>query len=166
MNWDAIGAIADAVGAIAVVVTLIYLALQIRHNTRASKASAVSASNVSLRENRRAVLASAELTKLFVSGNTDPPSLSEIERHRYALMMLNVADAMLDNYTQTLETDFSPETWRTQGVSAVFRTLGTKGGRWFWENYSGSYPAAFRYEIDRVLSAGQAKEDQADGRAA
>ena len=35
MNWDAVGAMSELVGAIAVVVTLIYLAVQIRLNTRA-----------------------------------------------------------------------------------------------------------------------------------
>ena len=32
MNWEAIGAIGEAIGAIAVVASLIYLAMQVRHN--------------------------------------------------------------------------------------------------------------------------------------
>ncbi|HUE77864.1 MAG TPA: hypothetical protein VMM83_07985 [Longimicrobiales bacterium] len=38
MNWDAIGAIGEIVGAAAVVVTLFYLARQIRQNTRMARA--------------------------------------------------------------------------------------------------------------------------------
>jgi hypothetical protein len=38
VNWDAIGAIGEVVGGIAVVATLFYLALQIRQNTRMSRA--------------------------------------------------------------------------------------------------------------------------------
>ncbi len=34
MNWDAIGASAELVGALATVATLAYLALQIRQNTK------------------------------------------------------------------------------------------------------------------------------------
>lgn len=34
MNWDAIGAIGEVVGALAVVISLVYLALQIRQNSR------------------------------------------------------------------------------------------------------------------------------------
>jgi len=33
MNWEAIGAVSETIGAIAVVVTLIYLAVQIRQNS-------------------------------------------------------------------------------------------------------------------------------------
>lgn len=40
MNWEAIGAISETVGAIAVVITLIYLALQIRQANRISRYSA------------------------------------------------------------------------------------------------------------------------------
>lgn len=40
MNWDAIGAIGETIGAIAVVISILYLSIQIRSNTRATKASA------------------------------------------------------------------------------------------------------------------------------
>ncbi len=38
MNWEALGAIGEIVGAIAVVVTLVYLALQVRSSARATEA--------------------------------------------------------------------------------------------------------------------------------
>ena len=40
MNWEAIGAIGEVGGAIAVVVTLVYLARQIRHSTQATRIAA------------------------------------------------------------------------------------------------------------------------------
>ncbi len=36
MNWDAIGAIAELLGAIGVIASLVYLARQMSQNTRAS----------------------------------------------------------------------------------------------------------------------------------
>jgi len=33
MNWDAIGAIAEVIGALAVLITLAYLAVQVRQNS-------------------------------------------------------------------------------------------------------------------------------------
>lgn len=39
MNWEAIGAISEIIGAIAVVVTLVYLAIQIRQSNREARAS-------------------------------------------------------------------------------------------------------------------------------
>ena len=43
MNWEAIGAIGEIIGAIAVVATLAYLAHQIRQNSNAIKGSTISA---------------------------------------------------------------------------------------------------------------------------
>lgn len=40
MNWDAVGAIAELIGAFAVVLTLFYLSFQLRQNTRAVQQSA------------------------------------------------------------------------------------------------------------------------------
>ena len=41
MNWDAIGAIGEIVGASAVVISLVYLASQIRIQNRESRAASV-----------------------------------------------------------------------------------------------------------------------------
>jgi hypothetical protein len=37
MNWDAVGAIGEIIGAVAVIAALIYLAIQIREGARASR---------------------------------------------------------------------------------------------------------------------------------
>ena len=41
MNWEAIGAGGEIVGALAVFLTLAYLSIQIRQNTKAVRASAI-----------------------------------------------------------------------------------------------------------------------------
>jgi hypothetical protein len=41
VNWEAISAIGQIVGAIAVVISLIYLASEVRRNTRASQLAAI-----------------------------------------------------------------------------------------------------------------------------
>ena len=40
MNWEAIGAVGEVLGAVGVIATLGYLAVQIRQNTRTVKSSA------------------------------------------------------------------------------------------------------------------------------
>lgn len=41
MNWDAIGAVGEIVGALAVVLTLGYLAAQIKQNTQSNRNTAI-----------------------------------------------------------------------------------------------------------------------------
>ena len=52
MNWDAVGAIAETLGALAVVVTLIYLSLQIRQN---SKVLSLNEKSFAAQENRERI---------------------------------------------------------------------------------------------------------------
>ena len=54
MNWDAIGAIGEVTGAIAVLVTLIYLAVQLRHSTeQARQANAIARADISAQVRQR-----------------------------------------------------------------------------------------------------------------
>ncbi len=151
MNWTAIGAISDAIGALGIIVTLAYLAIQIRQSTLAARAEAVNRSNTSMHEVRTTIFSSAEISELFYQGNSNPDGLSDMEKLRYRMMMLNVTDSMIDLYTQTQVTRFAPEAWNTQGVALVRRILGTKGGAWFWENFSATYPENFRTEVEQIL---------------
>lgn len=158
MNWEAVGAIGEVVGATGVVTTLIYLAYQIRQNTTqleqntlTARAAAQNASNESLRENRKSIFESLEMSKIYLLGNKRPEDLDEVSMLRYRLVIMNVTETMLEIYTQTLLTDFSPETWQTQGTSLVIRVLATPGGQWFWEGFADNYSADFRAEVDRIL---------------
>ncbi|MEZ5570378.1 MAG: hypothetical protein R3E64_00015 [Halioglobus sp.] len=50
MNWDAIGAIGEIIGAVAVLVTLIYLALQVRQTRKMLLAESIRATRAERRE--------------------------------------------------------------------------------------------------------------------
>lgn len=164
MNWNAIGAIGTIVGAAGVVATLVYLAYQIRQNavqleqnTLAAKAAAQNASNGALRETRKSIFESLQMSETYFNGNQDPGALDEISLMRYRLVIQNVTDVMLEIYTQTMVTGFSPETWQSQGRTLVVRALATPRGQWFWENYSDNHAPAFRAEVERIISENTAK---------
>ena len=159
MNWEAIGAIGELVGAAGVILTLGYLAYQIRQNTiqleqstLAAKAAAQNASNEALRENRKALFENEQMAEIWHKGNANPENLDVVSKLRYRLVIQNVTEVMLEIYTQTLTTGFSPETWNTQGITLVTRVLATNGGQWFWAAFSDNYPPEFRAEVDRILA--------------
>lgn len=88
MNWNAIGAVAEIVGAFAVVVTLICLASQIRQATRATQAANFQA--VSALEQEFLLFlgqddATARTWTTYMFG--DPADLPDDERMRAAFLM-------------------------------------------------------------------------------
>ncbi len=94
MNWEAIGAIGELIGAIGVILTLGYLAFQIRQNTqqlaqneRSSIAAAVYSSATVLRENRKSVFENPEITEMWLKGMNNPVELSDAGRYRFRLLM-------------------------------------------------------------------------------
>jgi len=68
MNWDAIGAIGEIVGAAAVVLTLIYLSRQLRQNTEALRSGAWQATQDSEHQFDALLTGDRELAAIFVRG--------------------------------------------------------------------------------------------------
>ncbi len=160
MNWAAIGAIGELAGAIGVIATLGYLAFQIRQNTRqlvqnelSSRATAANVCVIAVREMRRTVYESSELTEIWLKGMNNPDELAENDFYRFRLLMQNVIDGIWDIHSQTVVTGFLPETWETQGVTVVERVIATPGGHRVWAQFRENYPSEFRVEVDRILAS-------------
>jgi hypothetical protein len=90
MNWEAIGAIAELVGAGAVVLTLIYLSIQLRQNTAQVTHSAMTTEIAAyqdmigrISELNALRVTNPELTDLILRGEKDLDVLTENERSRY-----------------------------------------------------------------------------------
>lgn len=83
MSWDAIGAIAELLGAIGVIISLGYLAHQIRHNTRSVRAASYQSWFASYDSFSNLLIGSAELEALLQRAASDPQALTPDERRRF-----------------------------------------------------------------------------------
>jgi hypothetical protein len=94
MNWNAIGAIAELIGALAVVATLLYLATQIRQNVVSLRNSGAWAINEGLAVLNGRVSTDAEFADIWMRGLENADSLNAVERERFrafCMDMLNLA---------------------------------------------------------------------------
>lgn len=87
MNWDAFGAIAELLGAVAVFLTLIYLALQMRHSAKAVAAQTYESIMSGYNEINIARAANPKLASLFVVGLQTPEELSKDEVHQFDALL-------------------------------------------------------------------------------
>ena len=95
MNWEAIGAIGEILGAVAVVATLGYLAVQIRGSTKATRAGTSLSINDALSKILSALRSDGEFAEIWYRGLQNLGSLNEVEAVRFeshALDMLNLAE--------------------------------------------------------------------------
>jgi len=94
MSWEALGAIGEIVGAAGVILTLAYLAVQVRQNSRllersteATRVTADAAMVGNFNEWRETVIANPEVGDLFVRGMEDPAGLTPAERLRFNYLL-------------------------------------------------------------------------------
>ena len=88
MNWEATAAIAHVVAAIGVIASLLYLAVQVRHENRTSAVAAKLASTKLLSDFVDPMIVNPELMDLWLKGRKNLASLSEVEKHRFMNMCL------------------------------------------------------------------------------
>jgi len=75
VNWEAISAIGQIVGAIAVVISLIYLATEVRSNARATRRTAMRSTLDALNRFAQQITGHADLAELRSRGFHDYESL-------------------------------------------------------------------------------------------
>jgi hypothetical protein len=101
MNWEAIGAVGEILGAAGVILTLAYLALQLRQNTKAMQSTAeLEAARHWSEQNIRAAL-DPDITRIMDVGNWDAGSLNDDERRRFIWFLAShfyMVDGLLKLY--------------------------------------------------------------------
>ena len=123
MNWGAIGAVGEIIGALAVFLTLVYLAIQIRQNTKSVQASAVDASISKVNDVRQSLYENAELSRIYNQGLVHPDELDEESRFRFRLVVHNILLAISNIHSQTSFTGLAAK--RVRDTRTIVHALPT-----------------------------------------
>jgi hypothetical protein len=83
MNWDAINAGSQLISSIAVVLSVLYLGIQVRRSTRIAKLAAQDAAATALRDITKPFMENAELSRIWRRGLEDLESLSAEDQARF-----------------------------------------------------------------------------------
>ena len=112
MNWEAISAVSQLVGSIAVVLSVLYLAIQLRSSTRVAKVAAQDAAASALRDVTKPFMENAELGRLWRAGLEDLSKLSSDDQARFfhaAHQFLKALETIHFHYTYGL---LDAQLWR------------------------------------------------------
>lgn len=153
MNWQDLGSIGELVSGIAVVVSLVYLAFQIRQNTRqidentrAAQATAFDSSIAHTFMARQSIVENADVARIYLEGSNNPKGLSEEDRLRYRLITHNVLWSIWNMQAQAQVGELSSETWDAQ-LATLERIVSTPGFKWFWNNYAQEFGDSFQMVV-------------------
>ncbi|MGI9628263.1 MAG: hypothetical protein ACR2QM_15625 [Longimicrobiales bacterium] len=131
MNWDAVGALAELMGAVGVIVTLIYLSRQVRDNTESIRRSTAHDALLSIARFNEFVASDPQLVDLFWRGTGEPDSLTEDEWHRFVSLASTLIRRFELLYLDHLGGALSDEIWtaQVQNIRTWMSSAGAK--RWF-----------------------------------
>ncbi len=129
MNWEAIGAIGEIAGAIAVVVTLVYFAMQLRQYATGLRSATF---HTTMQEFNQINVAQLDptLADLFDRGTNDPGSLTSTENYQFVWIVrvyVNIWENMYQQYLQGA----CPESYWLPYARQAKVLLATPGGRAF-----------------------------------
>ena len=156
MNWDAIGAVGEIVGASFVLVTLIYLSIQIRNNTNEVQTENVHRVTDSFNELNMLVAANESLTELWCRGMADYDDLSDTEKARFGFMWLSAFRIYDSLYYQIKRGTGDKELWIAE-LDTLKWLFSSPGTRAWWRQQQFALSPGFRDYIKKnVYEANEA----------
>jgi hypothetical protein len=142
MDWQAIGAVGEILGAVAVVVSVVYLAVQVRESTRSTRALLLQGLHSAGAGLEDAMLADASLLKAFRKGCAGEVELNADERDRFHILLSKLFNNYELYFMLSRESDFPTDVTEAHQRIVASR-MQFPGVRVWWQ----SNPDAFSKEF-------------------
>lgn len=158
MNWEAVGATGELLGAVAVVGSLVYLAIQVREARQMFAASAQQQLADSFQQLMRDVWSNPEVHRIWHLATTAPEQLSEGERERFGMLLIS----LFTEFSNVLQLSQIDRSILESYGPAIDRMLGFPAVRAWWKRQSFTFPqdSLFRQYIDsRIFKLESADEN-------
>jgi hypothetical protein len=155
MTLQDLGNIGEFIAAIGVIVSLVYLATQIRQNTRAVRSSASHAITDARVDFLKSISDNPEVSQMFFSGLSDREALDPAERTRFDIMMTRFMATMENYHYQNRQGAMDPEQW-TRVLGVLRRFMSTPGGQAWWSSRPRTDLAFDRFldqEVEQIKSS-------------
>jgi len=157
MNVSELGAVAEFVASIGVLITLVILIVELKRNTKQLFRSNSREAFVHNGQALQALL-DKEVSELFLRGNNEGLStLSPEERYRFDIayvLWLQSCEQAFSDYREGL---FPPDQFETF-ENSIFGWLSTSGGTEWWEEREIWFGRLFRNEVNALLQKGHRDE--------
>ena len=153
MNWDAIGAISEALGALGVILTLIYLVRQIKQNTAATRSSAAASYSQSSMSIANLLSRDVETNSLFYGYLDGSRELSMEEIRRAQAIVSVYLHAMEEAFDLYREGTLTEEKWESRYRQVGWLT-NRPGFKEYWSEFGSVYADSFSEIVGKTMKSG------------
>lgn len=152
MNWEAIGAVGELVGAVAVIATLVYFSFQLRQNTKALRLSSTETVTDQL-QNMFSLLASDQTLAEIFSEAANSSDLEDSRRVRYNTFCSNLARVYENAFLQKQENAMVNAHW--DGMTRMMIDITAFPS--YWENRKHWFSEEFQEYMEQEIISVDAK---------
>ena len=150
MTIQDLGSLGELIAAVATVATLVYLAAQIRQNTRALRSSSFHGVTDSFNQINMGIANDESLARIFRLGSEDLAQLTDDERVRFAFMFLSAFRVFETLYYQDIQRVGESNLWEAEKTTMV-ALLSGPGAREWWDSNLLSFTPSFREFVGREI---------------
>jgi len=157
MNWEAIGALSEATGVIAILISLVYVAIQIRQGTqeltRSIEANQLAAFEQNVESGnhiRELLLLHPDLVELLSDGYASYAKLDASKRMRFGMLIRNIFSSVQGAYVRQLVMAHDPEEFLGT-VRVLDEVLVHRGVQEWLETNKPDWRSEFRELVDQRL---------------
>ena len=162
MTFEQLGGLGEFISAIAVVASLVYVASQLRQNTRSLRTASFQAVMQTASEHTRLFVQDAAVTGLYLRGIESYSALDPVEKQRFGYLMLNTVwsfEIALSLHEEGIYTDS-----RLQAqLGHLLSELASPGGAEWWEENAPRIDQKARDYIDASRSSAAGPKAQREG---
>ena len=148
MDWNAVSAVANVFAAIFVALTVVYLALQIRRNTRATHSQTYHLATTALAEMAGIIGQDKSLARIFRIGMEDPAKLTEDEFTQFGYLGISLFRRFENVFFQYQSGMIDEDFW-TGHRDNILWFFHRPGMQIWWKDRKFAFSAGFRDFLDR-----------------
>ena len=145
-----LGNFGEFFGAIAVVVTLIFLTLQVRQNTRQIRRAEMNAASTQFSLPRMAIVSDRSLAELLYKAMQTPDEIDQVDQLQVDMWLGEQMNAMFHAWDRSHTGSFEKEFWETTTKPGLTQILAVAAGSKWWDQNRLGFIPEFRTEVDRV----------------
>ena len=151
MTIQDLGSLGELIAAIATLATLIYLALQIRRNTAATRAEARRSMDSDSNETIRRVACDPEIAQLFRTGLRNPEALDADQAFRFRLLLSHFFSMQATAWSELRLGTMSKEEF-AENFERSRPFIEAPGGREWWKENSRIFAPGFREHFETLIT--------------
>jgi hypothetical protein len=157
MSWNDVVGAAEAIASVAVVISLIYLAIQVRLQAKESRTSVVNSLTEQWSVAVQAFAIHQDLYQIWMKGLTDFGSLSAEERGRFSAILVNLTQIFESLHLHHRDGKVDPDLWA--GFDNRLRDVfATPGVQCWWALRRHWHTRRFQEYVDRAIAASRESE--------